>query len=83
MQNTRSGPEPSYADILWNGIQAEKVQRAFEKLNYREQTLLEKRLAICMTCGRVSSWKDRPTFEGRLCLRVALPVVQNEPIGKQ
>ena len=49
--------------ILWNGIQAEKVQRAFEKLNYREQTLLEKRLAICMTCGRVGSWKDRPTFE--------------------
>ena len=47
----------NYADILWNGIQAEKVQRAFEKLNYREQTLLEKRLAICMTCGRVGSWK--------------------------
>ena len=53
----------NYADILWNGIQAEKVQRAFEKLNYREQTLLEKRLAICMTCGRVDSWKNRPTFE--------------------
>ena len=53
----------NYADILWNGIQAEKVQRAFEELNYREQTLLEKRLAICMTCGRVSSWKNRPTFE--------------------
>lgn len=53
----------NYADILWNGIQAEKVQRAFEKLNYREQTLLEKRLAICMTCGRVGSWKNRPTFE--------------------
>ena len=53
----------NYTDILWNGIQAEKVQRAFEKLNFREQTLLEKRLAICMTCGRVSSWKDRPTFE--------------------
>ena len=33
----------NYADILWNGIQAEKVQRAFEKLNYMEQTLLEKR----------------------------------------
>ena len=28
-----------------------------------EQTLLEKRLAICMTCGRVGSWKNRPTFE--------------------
>ena len=53
----------NYTDILWNGIQAEKVQRAFEKLNYREQTLLEKRLAICMTCGRVGSWKNRPTFE--------------------
>lgn len=53
----------NYADILWNGIQAEKVQQAFEKLDYREQTLLEKRLAICMTCGRVGSWKDRPTFE--------------------
>ncbi len=33
------------------------------ELNYREQTLLEKRLAICMTCGRVGSWKNRPTFE--------------------
>ena len=53
----------NYTDILWNGIQAEKVQQAFEKLNYQEQTLLEKRLAICMTCGRVSSWKDHPTFE--------------------
>ena len=55
----------NYTDILWNGIQAEKVQRAFEKLNYREQTLLEKRSAICMTCGRVGSWKNRPTFEER------------------
>ena len=53
----------NYADILWNGIQAEKVQRAFEKLNFREQTLLEKRNAICMTCGRVGSWEERPTFE--------------------
>ena len=53
----------NYTDILWNGAQAEKIQRAFEKLNFREQTLLEKRLALCMTCGRVSSWKNRPTFE--------------------
>ena len=53
----------NYSDILWNGLQAEKVQRAFDKLNYREQTLLEKRLAICMTCGHVGSWKGRPTFE--------------------
>ena len=53
----------NYTDILWNGIQAEKVQRAFEKMNFREQALLEKWLAICMTCGRVGSWKKRPTFE--------------------
>lgn len=39
------------------------MQRAFEKLNYREQTLLEKRLAICMTCRHVGSWKGRLTFE--------------------
>ena len=53
----------NYVDILWNGIQAETIQRAFEKLDYREQTLLEKRLSICMTCGRVGSWQDRPIFE--------------------
>ncbi len=34
-----------YAEILWNGIQAEAVREAFEKLNFREQTLLEKRNA--------------------------------------
>ena len=52
-----------YAEILWNGIQAEAVRETFEKLNYREQTLLEKRNAICMTCGRVSPISTRLTFE--------------------
>ncbi len=52
-----------YAEILWNGIQAEAVQEAFEKLDYREQTLLEKRNAICMTCGRVNPIDTRLTFE--------------------
>ena len=52
-----------YAEILWNGIQAEAVRETFEKLNYREQTLLEKRNAICMTCGRVSPTSTRKTFE--------------------
>ena len=52
-----------YAEILWNGIQAGAVREAFEKLNYREQTLLEKRNAICMTCGRVSPLSTRLTFE--------------------
>lgn len=35
-----------YAEILWNGIKA--IQKAFDALDYREQTLLEKRNAICM-----------------------------------
>ena len=52
-----------YAEILWNSIRAEAVREAFEKLNYREQTLLEKRNAICMTCGRVSPISTRLTFE--------------------
>ena len=52
-----------YAEILWNGIQAKAIREAFEKLNYREQTLLEKRNAICMTCGRVSPLSTRLTFE--------------------
>ena len=52
-----------YAEILWNGIQAEAVREAFEKLNYREQTLLEKRNAVCMTCGRVSPLSTRMSFE--------------------
>ena len=50
-------------DILWNGIRADAVQAAFDKLSYKEQTYLEKRNAICMICGRVSSWEERPTFE--------------------
>ena len=33
------------------------------KLSYKAQTYLKKRNAICMTCGRVGSWEERPTFE--------------------
>lgn len=52
-----------YASILWGWVQAEWVQEAFETLSFREQTLLEKRNAICMTCGRVSDWRKRVGFE--------------------
>ena len=52
-----------YTAILWNGVQAEAVRTAFEKLSYREQRLLEERNAICMTCGRVSPLPKRKTFE--------------------
>jgi len=53
----------NYADILWNGVRADAVQSAFEKLTYREQRLLEERNAICMTCGRVSPLSSRKSFE--------------------
>jgi hypothetical protein len=53
----------NYADVLWNGVRAEAVQVAFAQLDLREQTLLERRNAICMTCGRVGPWNERPTFE--------------------
>ena len=52
-----------YVDVLWDGIRAEKVREAFAKLSYREQTLLEKRNAICMTCGRVAPLSERASFE--------------------
>ena len=52
-----------YAEILWNGIKAEAIQKAFDTLDYREQTLLEKRNAICMHCGRVSPMSSRSSFE--------------------
>ena len=52
-----------YTDELWDGIRAEKVRKAFAKLSYREQTLLERRNAICMTCGRVAPLSERASFE--------------------
>ena len=52
-----------YVDVLWDSIRAEKVHEAFAKLSYREQTLLERRNAICMTCGRVSPLNERASFE--------------------
>ena len=39
------------------------MREAFAKLSYREQTLLEKRNAICMTCGRVAPLSERASFE--------------------
>ena len=52
-----------YTEILWNGVKAKAVQKAFDTLDYREQTLLEKRNAICMRCGRVSPLNSRVSFE--------------------
>lgn len=52
-----------YVDVLCDGIRAEKVREAFAKLSFREQTLLEKRSAVCMTCGRVAPLSERASFE--------------------
>lgn len=51
-----------YVDVLWDGVRAEKVREAFAKLSFREQTILEKRSAICMTCGRVAPLSERASF---------------------
>lgn len=52
-----------YVDVLWDGVRAEKVREAFAKLSFREQTLLEKRNAVCMTCGRVAPLSESASFE--------------------
>ena len=52
-----------YVGILWAGMEAEKVDKAFDKLSYRDQLLLEQRNAICMRCGRVSDMKTQVPFE--------------------
>ena len=39
------------------------VAAAFDQLSYKEQWYLEKRNAICMTCGRVSPLSTQSTFE--------------------
>ena len=53
----------SFVASIWRGMQAEAVRRAFEKLDYREQMLLEKRNAVCMTCGHVGPLHERAAFE--------------------
>ncbi len=52
-----------YAEILRNSVRARQVEATFGKLSFREQTLLEKRNALCMTCGRTSPMSQRPSFE--------------------
>lgn len=53
----------NYTDILWNGIRADAIQAAFDKLSRKEKFFLEKRNAICMNCGRAMPWDERYSFE--------------------
>ena len=52
-----------YEAYISGGIRAVAVRAAFDKLDYREQVLLEKRNAVCMRCGRVSPMDTRLSFE--------------------
>jgi hypothetical protein len=52
-----------YTGILWAGMEADMVDKAFNKLSYRDQRLLEKRNSICMRCGRVSDIKTQVSFQ--------------------
>lgn len=52
-----------YASVLWDGMQAETIEKAYNKQSFRDQRLLEYRNAICMHCGRVSPITTRATFD--------------------
>lgn len=52
-----------YPEILASNSLYKQVDVAFEKLNYREQQLLEKRQCICMDCGYVAPMKTQPGFD--------------------
>ena len=53
----------NYSYILWNGMRAEAIQDAFWKLRSRDQALLERRNAVCMTCGRVGPLSECQSYE--------------------
>ncbi len=53
----------NHGEILCNGVRMKAVQRAFDKLDYREQSLLERHNAACMGCGHVKPWDSRPSWE--------------------
>ncbi len=48
---------------LWNSEEEKAVRDVFYKLSYKDQTYLEQRNAICMTCDRVSDLSTRWPFE--------------------
>ena len=52
-----------YPEIIASNSLYKQVCAAFEKLNYREQQLLEKRQCICMDCGYVAPMKTQPGFD--------------------
>lgn len=53
----------NYVEILWNGIHAEAVQKAFDRLTAEDQYFLEARNAVCMRCGKAAPLSTQPTFD--------------------
>jgi len=49
--------------ILWNGISSDDIFRAFGRLQYAEQVLLEARQGVCMGCCRVFLDGKHPTYQ--------------------
>ena len=67
-----------YANVLWDGMQAETIEKAYNKQSFRDQRLLEYRNAICMHCGRVSTMQHGQLLMNLLlCSKEAAPMVQN------
>ena len=50
-----------YAEILWNGIQAEAAREAFEKRNYKKSPFEKRKTpSVWLVAGSVPSAPDRP-----------------------
>lgn len=56
-------PDRWLHDEYIGNIPAEDIYNAFMKLSYKEQRMIEKRLAICMQCKRVSDPAFKTSFE--------------------
>ena len=52
-----------YVEIIMDGIPAEAVAEAFDRLPRDEQYFLEKKLGICMQCGRTEPLEKGMTFD--------------------
>ena len=53
----------AYSAMLWDSSWGGAVRRAHNKLDYRSQILIERRMAACMDCRCVLPIRRRPTWE--------------------
>lgn len=50
-------------NYIYGDISAAEVYKAFKKLSYKEQRVVEKRIAACLKCKRVSETATKESFE--------------------